>query len=205
MERCGPLLMRPRRDVILHAITEHDNGWAEEDATPTLDPATGRIADFVHAPLAMRQRVWPRGIQRLADTPWAAALVAQHALTVYSRFRSDAAWTDFFAGLTSSRNALLASEHGSLADLLDDYTFVRLGDLISLAFCTGWTDEHRFGEWHVVLSGAQVTVTPGAFGGATVPFEIAAHEIGRQSFQNDADLHRALSDARPITLTGTIV
>lgn len=204
MEHCRPLVGRPRRDAILHAIAEHDNGWAEEDAAPAVDPATGRIADFVHAPLSVRQRVWPRAIQRLADRPWAAALVAQHALTVYSRFRSDAAWTDFFAGLSSSRDALLAAVGGALTDLLDDYSFVRLADLISLAFCTGWTDERRFGLWTVVLSGTRVTVTPGAFGGAIVPIEIAAREIANRSFQCDADLHRALSDASTITLTGTV-
>jgi hypothetical protein len=204
MERCAPLMTRPRRDVILRAIAEHDNGWTEEDAAPTVDPTTGRIADFVHAPVSMRQRVWPRAVQRLAETPWAAALVAQHAITVYGRYRSDPEWTSFFAGLASSRDALLAVNGGSLTDLLDDYTFVRLADLISLAFCTGWTDEHTFGHWIVRLSGSEVTVTPGAFGGATVPFELTAREVHQSSFHSDADLHRALTHARAVTLTGTV-
>ena len=34
----------------------------------------------------------------LTDAPWAAALVAHHAITVYDRFRADPAWDDFFAG-----------------------------------------------------------------------------------------------------------
>jgi hypothetical protein len=205
MEHCVPLMTRPRCNVILRAIAEHDNGWAEEDAAPMVDPSTGRIADFVHAPVSMRQRVWPRAVQRLADSPWSAALVAQHAITVYGRYGSDPEWTGFFAGLASSRDALLAADSRSLTDLLDDYTFVRLADLISLAFCTGWTDEHTFGDWTVRLSGSEVVVTPDAFGGATVPFEIIAREVHQSSFQSDADLHRALTHARAITLAGTVV
>ena len=85
MEHCVPLRASPRRASILRAIREHDNGWTEEDAAPTIDPATGRIADFVNIPLHVRHGVWPRGVARLADDPWAAALVAQHAITVYGR------------------------------------------------------------------------------------------------------------------------
>jgi len=91
MEHCVPLAARRRRDAILHAIAEHDNGWAEEDAAPTVNPTTGTVVDFVSAPLSVRHAVWPRGIARLADDPWAAALVAQHALTVYDRCSSGSA------------------------------------------------------------------------------------------------------------------
>jgi Protein of unknown function (DUF3891) len=89
MKRCVPLAARPRRDAILLAIREHDNGWIEEDAAPAVNTETGSIFDFVSAPLSVRHAVWPRGVRRLASTPWAAALVAQHAITVYDRFRSD--------------------------------------------------------------------------------------------------------------------
>src|SRR3712207_6208701 len=85
MERCVVLRDRPRRTSILLAIGEHDNGWAEPDAAPQVDPATGSVHDFVTAPLAVRHSVWPRGVARLANDPWAAALVAQHAITVYDR------------------------------------------------------------------------------------------------------------------------
>ena len=66
MQHCVPLASRPRRDTILHAIAEHDGGWIEDDAAPTINPTTGGIVDFVNAPLSVRQGVWPRGISRLA-------------------------------------------------------------------------------------------------------------------------------------------
>jgi hypothetical protein len=205
MEHCVPLAARPRRDAILHAIAEHDNGWAEEDAAPTLNPQTGNVVDFVSAPLSVRQAVWPRGVARLADNPWVAALVAQHALTVYDRFRSEAEWTSFFAEMEAARDAMLRASRMPLDDLVADYRFVRLADLISLTFCTGWTDEHRFDDWTIQLSGTRVVVIPDAFGGVTIPIEINAREIRNQPFRPDAELRHALSEADTTTLRGEVV
>ena len=204
MEHCVPLAAWPRRDAILHAIHEHDNGWAEEDAAPTVNPVTGNIVDFVTAPLSVRHAVWPRGIARLADDPWAAALVAQHVLTVYDRFRSEAEWTSFFAEMEAARSAMLRASGMALGALAADYPFVRLADLISLTFCTGWTDEQRFADWTVQLSGTRVIVTPDVFGGATIPIEINARDIRNRPFRSDADLRDALSEADTTTLRGEV-
>jgi hypothetical protein len=48
--RDGGFTDNPRRDAILLAIAEHDNGWREVDVAPIVDEATGRIHDFVSAP-----------------------------------------------------------------------------------------------------------------------------------------------------------
>ena len=78
-----------RRRDILTAIEHHDRGWAEPDAALTVDPATATIRDFIRVPPAVRQSVWPRSVAYLAGAPWAAALVAHHAITVYDRHRLD--------------------------------------------------------------------------------------------------------------------
>lgn len=202
MARCVPLASRPRREAILHAIAEHDNGWAELDAAPTAIPDSGAVADFVNAPVAARQAVWPRGVARLADDPWAAALVAHHAISVYERYRPDSAWGAFFGGLEATRDALLRACGRSLDDLAGDYAFLRLGDLISLAFCTGWTDEHRVGGWTVRLEGTTVTVTPDPFGGAAIPIAIDARELPDRRFASDDDLQDAVRHAAKTTLRG---
>jgi len=82
--------------------------------------------------------------------------------------------------------------------------FVRLGDLISLTFCTAWTDEQRFGGWTVQLSGTRVAVSPDAFGGAAIAMDINAREIRYPPFRSDAELRDALSEADTKSLRGEI-
>ena len=65
-----------RRAAILLAIRERENGWREVDAAPILDANSGEILDFMTLPDEDRRGVWPRGVQRLAETPYSAALVA---------------------------------------------------------------------------------------------------------------------------------
>jgi Protein of unknown function (DUF3891) len=204
MEHCVPLAAAPRREAILHAIAEHDNGWTEEDAAPTVNPVTGRVTDFVSAPLSVRHSVWPRAIARLADDPWAAALVAQHAITVYDRFRPAEDWQPFFTGMEAARSEMLLASGLPLDDLAGDYPFVRLADLISLTFCVGWTEEQRFGDWTIQLAGIRVIVTPDAFGGATIPIQVNATVIRDRPFQSDEALREALSEAAATTLQGEV-
>lgn len=204
MARCVALDAHPRRAAVLRAIGEHDNGWAEVDSAPSVDPATGAVVDFVHLPVGERQAVWPRGIARLAPDSWAAALVAHHAITVYDRFRPDPEWTGFFAGLESSRAAMLGASGGSFEELEADYGFLRLGDLISLAFCAGWSDEQSFREWRVRLSGTTVVVTPDPFGGGEIPIEISARELAVGRFRSDEELREAVGKAPTVALRGVV-
>ena len=204
MERCVSLADHPRRVPVLHAVAEHDNGWREEDRIPLFNTATGSIYDFVSAPLAVRHRVWPRGISRLASDPWAAALVAQHADTVYDRFHANADWTPFFTEVRLLRDELLREAGLPLEKLLADYGFVRIGDLISLVFCTGWSDEHRFGDVSVRLAGSRVVVTPDLFGGHVIPIEITARALPASRFQSAEELLRMWNDAALVTLRGEI-
>jgi hypothetical protein len=204
MQHSASLRGRPRAESILLAIGEHDNGWEEEDGAPTLDLETGTVVDFVSAPLIVRHRVWPRAIGRLSYDPWAAALVAQHALTVYDRFRSDADWSTFFADLTVLRDAMLAASGGSGDELADDYPFVRLGDLISLTFCTGWTEPQRFAEWVVTGVGASVSVDPSPFD-SSIAFEIPAVELPGAVFRSATEMERVFLAAPQTILSGEVV
>jgi hypothetical protein len=201
MARALPLAEHPRRDVILLAVREHDNGWAEPDAEPTIG-SSGNVADFISAPVALRQGVWPRAVARLAGDPWAAALVAQHAITVYDRFRSDDAWTQFFADMEALRDDLLARTTMQPDDLTADYAFVRLGDLISLTFCTGWITPQRYAAWTVQREDDTVLVTPDLFGGETVRIEIEGTEIPARTYESDRDLREEIGRGRRRRLSG---
>jgi hypothetical protein len=218
MEHHVPLAAQARRGVILETIAQHDNGWAEEDAAPAVNPETGRIYDFVTAPLDVRHRVWPRAVRRLEANPWAAALVAQHALTIYDRFRCQAEWSAFFGEMDEARQRLVRASGLAPNDLAADYVFLRLGDLISLAFCTGWTDEQRLDQWTVSASGGRVVVksreahpgevsdiVPAVWVGAAIPIELKVREIRKETFRSDAELREALSHASTTTLRGGVV
>jgi hypothetical protein len=204
MEHWIPLASEPRRTSILYAIGEHDNGWREPDQEPAID-ATGRVVDFVNAPAHVKQPVWPRGVGRLAADPLAAALVAQHAITVYDRFRSDQGWSSFFAEMEALRDPFLARTGLTREELLHDYAYVRLGDLISLTFCAGWRDDPTYRRWRVRLEAStRVIVTPGEFDSAEIALEVPALELRDQPFESESKFRDALAAARRVTLTGTV-
>jgi hypothetical protein len=172
--RADGLDENPRREAILLAVREHDNGWAEPDATPMLG-ADGKVLDFMTAPDALKRAVWPRAIANLARHHYAAALVAQHALHVYRRYRDNAGWADFFTAMETARRAYMGLSGVGLETLMLDYRFVRIGDLLSLTFCNAWTDEQRDDtgtEYRAVLAGDRLLITPDPFAGLEVPLEI---------------------------------
>jgi hypothetical protein len=194
----------PRRSVILQAVEEHDNGWREVDATPLVDETTGRILDFVTAPDSIRRGVWPRGVERLAATPYAAALVAQHAVHVYRRYRSDLGWAPFFSEMEAIRNRHLhAAAPLTLDDLLRDYFFVRAGDLASLAFCNGWTAVQSDDAGYAIrLEGSRLIISPDPFEGREVALEIIARELPNRPFRSASDAERAFSAAPSVAVKG---
>ena len=205
MSHCTALARHPRRDTILRAISSHDDGWAAEDAKPSIDPKTGEVADFVRARTEVRQGVWPRAVGALAEIdPWAAALVAQHALTVYTRLRANPDWDAFFAKMGVIRDALMKKTSLRPTDLEADYTYVRLGDLISLAFCTGSNELNQFAGYRVELFRERVIVEPDLFGGLDVHAQVAAVELPARRFRSDADLHEALLLATTTSLVGSV-
>lgn len=204
MARCADLANHPRRGSVLLAITEHDIGWVEEDAAPIVDPVSGDVVDFVRAPAEIKHAVWPRAVRHLSMEPWSAALVAQHAITVYDRFRTDEEWAGFFSTLEQLRDTMLREDGGRMEDLEADYAFVRLGDLISLCFCTGWPEEQRYGRWRVHRSGSDVIVTPDPFAGERIPIEVPARALMARPYRTGQELAAALRASEPTTLTGGV-
>jgi uncharacterized protein DUF3891 len=204
IEHSVSLAARPRRDAILLAVAEHDNGWTEEDDAPMLNPATGQLADFINVPIEVRHRVWPCAVQRLAQHPWTAALVAEHAVVVYDRFRAEPDWEPFFSGMEAARDDMVRASGLPMAALVSDYEFVRLADLISLLFCMGIPHPQRFAEWTVKLTGDHVVVTPDPFGQWVIPVEIQARVLPARTFGSDTELRSAVNAAERVMVKGTV-
>ena len=200
----GGLAGHSRRDSILHAIEEHDNGWIEVDGAP-MRTAEGRIADFITLPIDDRRGVWPRGVNRLADDPFAAALVAEHSIFIFERFRSDVDWAPFFATQGVLRAKYAAAAGVSLDELRRDYAFLRLADLISLTFCNRWREpQDAFGHRIAGDGGELVVVTPDPFAGAAVEIEIQARMMPDRIYRDEDDVVGEWRTARAITLKGVV-
>ena len=207
----------PRRASILLAVREHDNGWHEVDAAPVLDPHSMQVLDFMNVPADIRRAIWPRGVQRLArDTKdrWAAALVAQHAVHVYRHYRADPEWAPFFAQMETMREEHLhaaaiaqpsagnAQPTLSMDELLADYFFVRVGDLLSLTFCNAWPHAPDELGYAIGYEHGKLTVVPDPFDGCSVPVDVPARLLPQARFASGAEAARAFASAAISTFRG---
>jgi Protein of unknown function (DUF3891) len=188
----------PRRDDLLFATREHDNGWRESDAAPTLNPDTGRPHDFLTLPRGERNEIWARGPARFEDKrPYAALLITLHGLAVNrDPAPRDKAWKALLTALAKRKEHLLEATGTAEVVALDDYRFVDLTDALSLAACNRWRDpveRHGFKarydpEIHTLY------VEPFPLAGATT-FQLPARRIPKRRYQGDADLGGELAAA----------
>lgn len=202
----GTLPTRATREAALFATDMHDIGWAQEDAAPSIEPGTGRPCDFVHLAASRRQDVWRRAIAVLAhESTYTAALVAQHAITVYRRFLRDPEWTGFFAEMDRARDHWYGADarpDGSTGGPLDpqgadrlqfltDYGTLALGDLASLIICHGWTDVHEQEAMQLQMIDDTLVITPDPFDGRVIDLEIPHRRIAARAYASDDDLRAA--------------
>lgn len=206
--RTEPALEGPARQTILLATREHDNGWAEVDAAPTIDPDSGRPCDFISGPAPVKHELWLRGVARAAKADeLAGALVAEHALTVYGYRRRETVWAPFFSTIEGMRDALLQRVglfKGPGRHVFHDcYRCVRLGDAFSLQFCNAWVDPSTTLGYRSAVSGTTLLIEPDPFAGAAVELRVVAHRIAAGRYSDDGDLRAAVAASRPVILNGT--
>jgi hypothetical protein len=196
----------PRKASILHAIEQHDCGWAAFDEELALDASTGQLLDFTEVPDAVKHESSFRGIPALAADPYAAALAAQHRLHVYRRNAGDFGWKGFFAEMTAIRDSYLRTAGSATFDeLLGDYRFVRAGDLASLAFCNEWTNTQDDGSgYSMKFDGRELTITPDPLNARTIDIDIDARVMENRRFNSAAEAREALASAPVVTLKGIV-
>ena len=192
----------PHRAEILFAAREHDNGWREADAAPRWDRERGRPHDFVSMPREERIEIWQRGTARFAgEHPYATLLIVRHALQLHQdRFRGEQeGWEGFQDYLEELQRGLLESAGASEEEILADYRWIDLTDLLSLATCNRWTDpftRHGVrGELAVSGRALRLALDPFPLAGATT-FRIPCRRIADRPYAGDADLAVELAEAR---------
>ena len=197
--RADGLPEHPRRDDLVFAAREHDNGWREADAAPRWDSEKGRPHDFITLPARERVEVWERGTCRFAaERPYAALLITRHALNLFGGRRQEEEWAPLLDFLDDFERSLLEETGASRADLEADYKWIDLADLISLAACNGWRDAtERYGVRIEPRAGGHraIALAPFPLAGATT-FRVPCRRIPRRDYRGDADLGGELATAR---------
>jgi hypothetical protein len=75
-------------EAVAWAAAKHDNGWAEWEDAPRLNPRTGRPYTYTDIPIDQHLEITRRSIARaIARNPYAGLLVSLHGSILYGRFR----------------------------------------------------------------------------------------------------------------------
>jgi hypothetical protein len=196
--RAGGLPDNPRRDDLLFAAREHDNGWREADAAPRWDAERGRPHDFITLPARERIEVWERGVCRFAaERPYASLLIARHALNLFGGRRGEEGWGRLLDFLEDFERDLLEETGVEPETLEEDYRWIDLADQISLAACARWRELTRRHGVRIVPAPADgaVGLDPFPLAGATT-FRVACRRIPARTYRGDADLGGELAAAR---------
>ncbi len=199
--RADGLPDNPRRDDLLFAAREHDNGWREADAAPRWDGERGRPHDFITLPARERIALWERGVCRFAaERPYASLLIARHALNLFGGRRGEEEWDRLLDFLEDFESGLVEQTGVEPETLEEDYRWLDLADQISLAACAQWRDPAGRHGVRIVpepADGAKnaIGLAPFPLAGATT-FRVACRRIPRRAYRGDADLGGELAAAR---------
>lgn len=186
----------PRRDELLFAVAEHDNGWREADSAPYVDRATGRPYSFLDLPDPRRREIWLRGIERYRSSrPWPALLILEHGRALHRDRSAEPEWEDFFERLEELRSELLEELGASPERVAADYRWLALADDLSLSICRGREGTFERRGRRLRLRGAELELEPFPLVGATT-FRVPCRHIPERRYRGDADLAVELAAAR---------
>lgn len=192
----------PRREELLFAVREHDNGWRETDAAPHWDAEQGRPHDFLSLPRTERIELWQRGTARFAgEHPYASLLIAKHAIRLHQE-RDGEEWRAFREYLDELYRGLAEETSAPEEQVETDYRWLDLADLISLAVCNGWREpfgrhgfQGQFQDGTLRVDPLTLRLDPFPLAGATA-FRIPCRRIPARAYRGDADLGGELAAAR---------
>lgn len=190
-----------RREALLRATAEHDNGWWESDSAPRRSRDEIGPLDFRQVGDADRREVWRRGIERHATAePYLGALIAGHALRLLGdRAAAGADWKSFLDATAERRLELAATAGVTPAELLSDDRWLALADELSLAACSGESRFVSIPGWRVeaslALDASRLALEPFPFAGATT-VALSCRILAPRPFESDAELARELALVR---------
>ncbi len=207
-------------EAVIWAAAEHDNGWAEWEDTPQLNPRTGRPYTYIDIPIDQHQEIYRRGIARaIARDPYAGLLVSLHGSLLYSRFRSGQPGAAEFLEEQGGVQRRLVDE--MRADpalrpfceedaLSTNRDLVAAWDTLSLSLCHGaaWVDhlqlpcDYRGSQARVAVTrrGEGWVLDPYPFRTTPLALSAAGLYTSRTEFQADSELQEVLKAAQQVRL-----
>ena len=199
--RRGGLRDHPRREALLTAVREHDNGWREADSAPHLDRSSGRPCDFRSLPSELRREIWRRGVERFStEAPYVALLAARHSRELHRDRRGDPGWAEYLDELAETHDRLMLAAGLAEAELAGDYRWLDLADALSLAVCCRSGEPVLRGGLTARSRRGELEIEPFPLAGATT-FEIPCRRIADRRYRGEADLAGVLGRARWARLT----
>lgn len=193
--RLPELARHPRRARLLRAVREHDNGWREIDAAPTVDPASGRPHDFRTLPDARRRELWDRGARRLADEdPYVCLLIVRHALRLHAEMRREPEWAEWLQQLEDLREELAETAEVDPEGVASDSAWLALADRLSLALAEAEPTSFEAGGFEARVEGEVLRLAPFPLAGRTT-LRLSCRRIPDRTYAGDRDLGRTLARA----------
>ena len=214
----GPFAPVGEWKAVLHAARDHDNGWIEWEAAPTVD-AAGRPRHFLEMPVAEVLPVWRRGPMRAAEhDPYAGLLVSLHATRIfqprYERGRDAPADREALGRFLEEQEALRSHLRSQViveeAIVQAHSALVGLWDRLSLLLCCGPIPPTVLGsvparegtvEIRVMPDGERsAALDPYPFAGGPLALTTPARRIPAAPYATDQALREALATAPVINL-----
>ncbi len=218
----GPFAPVGEWEAVLYAAREHDNGWAEWEADPTLD-AAGRPRNFLEMPVAEALTVWRLGPRRAVERdPYGGLLVSLHATRIFQpryQYGRDAPEERESLGLFLEEQEALRSNlqrriTADKAVVRAHSALVGLWDRLSLLCCCGPIPPAvlekapaRRGplDVRVIPDGERsAALDPYPFAGGPLTVAAPARRIPARRYATSEDLRRTLAAAPTETLHFTL-
>lgn len=200
LERWGDHGFRhdPKRDAIVMATREHDNGWREYDAAPRINPKTKLPVDFKSTSPEETFDIWLRGSRRFIDEePYVALLITHHAYSLHEHTHNrSGAWKEFFITLAKQRGLLRDSLGMTHNDVEHGYSFLRMMDWFSLMFCSNRTLGHarpaQYAGYKVKRDEDTFLFRPFPFADRELHYTMPVYVLKSRSYATTADVQRDL-------------
>ncbi len=208
------------RDPVVVAAREHDNGWTEWEAAPTMDPEAGRPRHFTEMPVPEYIPIWRRGIRRAADRDlYAGLLVSLHGSHLlrsrHAGGRDGADDREALARFLTEQEGFQAAARQALragqAAVPTNFRLLQVWDRLSLLLCCGpisptpleGVPARRGALAMKVLPDGDrsAALDPYPFAGGPVELAMPARRIPARPYTTPEVLRAALASAPVETLT----